>query len=106
MMVLSPISCIGLCDFRIPGIRKPEHRSIIVDHLHLWLWHNGWDIPKKRLAQFEFRQLIGMLHALADGRGSWLMEDLLRQYGYDVSTAGLTVQGRPVSVQDSLTLDR
>lgn len=83
------ISCIGLCDFRRKGTRRPEHRRIVVDHLYLWLWHNHWDIPKKRLMQFDFRQLIGMLHALADGRGSFLIERLLREYGYWESTAGL-----------------
>ncbi|GEM_PF-2902746 len=93
-MCQPPISCIGLCDFRRPGVRQPLHREVIVEHLHLWLWHNGWDgITKKHLRQFEFRTLIGMLHALADGRGSYLMEDLLRQNGYNVSTAGLVAEG-------------
>lgn len=85
-----PVSMVGLCDFRTPGVRKPEHRDVLVDHLHLWLWHNHWDaITKGRLRKFSYKALIGMTYAIIDGRGSWLMDKLLVDYGYNPRERGL-----------------
>lgn len=84
------VSMIGLCDFRQPGVRKPEHRDILIDHLHSWMFQNRWDkITKGRLRKFKFRQLIGMTYAILDGRGSWLMDKLLVEYGYNPREQGL-----------------
>jgi hypothetical protein len=89
-MMPGSISRNGLCDFRIPGTRRPEHRDILIYHLYLWLWHNNWDkIPIERLWLYSYRQLIGMLQAIVDGRGSWLMDLLLHEYGYDPRQKGL-----------------
>lgn len=83
------ISRNGLCDFRIPGTRRPEHRDILIYHLYLWLWHNHWDIPIKDLKQYSFTQLIGMLQPITDGRGSYLMRRILIKHGYNPDMKGL-----------------
>lgn len=86
------VSMVGLCDFRKPGVRKPEHRDLLIDHLHSWMFQNGWDkITKGRLRKFKFRTLIGMTYAILDGRGSWLMDMLLVEYGYNPREQGLPV---------------
>ncbi len=84
------VSMIGICDFRKPGVRRVIHRSILVDQLYVWIWHNRWDrISKAHLRQYSVAQLAGMMNAIADGRGSTLMDRLLVQNGYNPRAQGL-----------------
>lgn len=84
------VSMVGLCDFRQPGVRKPKHRDILIDHLHSWMFQNGWEkITKGRLRKFKFKTLIGMTYAILSGQGSWLMDQLLIEYGYNPREQGL-----------------
>ncbi len=93
----------GLCDFGRPGIRRADHRAILVDHLYLFCWHNGWEITKRRLRDFTYRELIGMMNRLARGQGSWLFDRLLLEQGYGATRHGLPFG--PPPAQQRLVFD-